>query len=190
VLDADACADLPAGTTQYDGVISGAGTLRITATHGAGTLVVTGDSTFEVERAASWFDVSQRPTGHMSVHARVDGPLSAPRIELRTTSEDLVWPVVGALSLDGHAMLADGTAVIDSLRIGLGAGEVVATSRARLAGDGLPRPTSAGAILTSARSLGPRRSCQLDRRHRRRPPHAVGSTRHHRRARPIDDVTA
>ena len=137
------------GSVSFDGDTVSIGALDVAAPEGrarfAGTLgplsgeprlTLTGDSTFEVERAASWFDVPQRPTGRVGVQARVDGPLSALRIELRTTSEGLVWPAVGALSLDGRATLADGTAVIDSLRIGLGSGEVVAAGRARLAGDG------------------------------------------------------
>ena len=137
------------GSVSFDGDTVSIDALDIAAPEGrarfAGTLgplsgeprlTLTGDSTFEVERAASWFDVPQRPTGRVGVQARVDGPLSALRIELRTTSEGLVWPAVGALSLDGRATLADGTAVIDSLRIGLGSGEVVAAGRARLAGDG------------------------------------------------------
>ena len=46
VLAGDSCADVPAGSTQYDGVISGAGTLRFRALGGAGTLILTADSTF------------------------------------------------------------------------------------------------------------------------------------------------
>jgi hypothetical protein len=45
-LAGDSCVLLPAGTTQYGGVISGAGTVTLKAPNGAGTLVVTGDSTF------------------------------------------------------------------------------------------------------------------------------------------------
>ena len=137
------------GSVSFDGETVTIGALDVAAPEGrarvAGTLgpltaeprlTLTGDGAFEVERAASWFDVPQRPAGRLGVEARVDGPLSALRIELRTTSERLVWPAVGALTLDGRARLADGTAVVDSLRIGLGAGEVVAVGRARLAGDG------------------------------------------------------
>ncbi|HEX3906230.1 MAG TPA: autotransporter [Polyangia bacterium] len=51
-LTGDACVLLPAATTQYDGVISGAGTLTIEAPNGPGTLVVTGDSTFALPPAA------------------------------------------------------------------------------------------------------------------------------------------
>ena len=137
------------GSVSFDGETVSIGALDVAAPEGrarfAGTLgpltgeprlTLTADSTLEVERAASWFDVPQRPTGRVGVHARADGPLAALRIELRATSEGVVWPVVGALSIDGRATLADGTAVLDSLRIGLGAGEVTATGRARLAGDG------------------------------------------------------
>jgi len=137
------------GSVSFDGetvsiggldVAAPEGSARVTGTlgplSGEPRLTLTGDGTFEVERVASWFDVPQRPAGRVGVHARVDGPLNAPRIELRATSERVVWPAVGALSLDGRATLADGTAVVDSLRVGLGAGEVVATGRARVAGDG------------------------------------------------------
>jgi hypothetical protein len=46
VLAGDSCVDVPAGSTQYDGVLSGAGTLRFRAPGGAGTLILTADSTF------------------------------------------------------------------------------------------------------------------------------------------------
>jgi hypothetical protein len=46
VLAGDSCILLPATTTSYSGVISGAGTLTMTAPNGPGTLVVTSDSTF------------------------------------------------------------------------------------------------------------------------------------------------
>ncbi len=45
-LNGDSCVALPAGTTQYAGILSGTGTLTLTAPNGPGTLVVTGDSTF------------------------------------------------------------------------------------------------------------------------------------------------
>ncbi len=45
-LAGDSCVLLPAGTTPYGGVMSGAGTLTLTAPNGVGTLVVTDDSTF------------------------------------------------------------------------------------------------------------------------------------------------
>ncbi len=51
VLTGDSCVTLPAGTTQYDGVISGMGTLTVKAPNGAGTLIVTGDSAFTLPSA-------------------------------------------------------------------------------------------------------------------------------------------
>ncbi|HEY5091253.1 MAG TPA: hypothetical protein VIK30_14840, partial [Polyangia bacterium] len=50
-LSGDSCILLPAGATQYSGVISGAGTLTIEAPNGPGTLIVTGDSTFALPAA-------------------------------------------------------------------------------------------------------------------------------------------
>ena len=50
-LAGDSCVDVPAGSTQYDGVISGAGTLRLRAPGGAGTLILTADSTFSLPPA-------------------------------------------------------------------------------------------------------------------------------------------
>ncbi|HWW04723.1 autotransporter-associated beta strand repeat-containing protein [Collimonas sp.] len=46
VLNGDSVVNLPAGTTTYSGVISGAGTLTLRAPSGAGTLVLTADSNF------------------------------------------------------------------------------------------------------------------------------------------------
>ncbi len=46
VLAGDSCVLLPAGTTQYDGTLSGAGTLTLQAPNGLAVLVITGDSTF------------------------------------------------------------------------------------------------------------------------------------------------
>jgi len=51
VLAGDSCVDVPAGSTQYDGVISGAGTLRFRALGGAGALILTADSTFSLPAA-------------------------------------------------------------------------------------------------------------------------------------------
>lgn len=45
-LAGDSCVVLAPGTTQYDGILSGVGTLTVSAPNGPGTLVVTGDSTF------------------------------------------------------------------------------------------------------------------------------------------------
>lgn len=50
-LTGDSCILLPAGTTQYDGVISGTGTVTIEAPTGPGTLVLTGASTFTLPPA-------------------------------------------------------------------------------------------------------------------------------------------
>ncbi len=50
-LTGDSCVLLPAGTTEYGGVISGSGTLTLQAPNGPGTLVVTGDSDFTVPAA-------------------------------------------------------------------------------------------------------------------------------------------
>jgi hypothetical protein len=50
-LTGDSCILLPAGATQYAGVISGTGTLTIEAPNGPGTLVVTGASTFTLPPA-------------------------------------------------------------------------------------------------------------------------------------------
>jgi hypothetical protein len=47
-LQGDSCIELPAGTTQYDGVLSGFGTVILQAPNGAATLVVTADSTFSL----------------------------------------------------------------------------------------------------------------------------------------------
>jgi hypothetical protein len=51
VLVGDSCVVLPAATTQYDGVISGEGTLRLEAASGPATLVLTADSTFSLPQA-------------------------------------------------------------------------------------------------------------------------------------------
>jgi hypothetical protein len=45
-LQGDSCIALPGGTTQYDGVLSGFGTVTLQAPNGAATFVVTADSTF------------------------------------------------------------------------------------------------------------------------------------------------
>jgi autotransporter-associated beta strand protein len=50
-LTGASCVLLPAGTTQYSGVISGTGTVTLQAPNGPGTLVVTGDSTFTLPAA-------------------------------------------------------------------------------------------------------------------------------------------
>ena len=50
-LTGDSCILLPVGTTQYDGIITGTGTVTLTAPNGPGTLVVTGDSTFTIQVA-------------------------------------------------------------------------------------------------------------------------------------------
>ena len=50
-LGGDSCVDVTAGSTQYDGVISGNGTLRLRAQGGAGTLILTADSTFSLPTA-------------------------------------------------------------------------------------------------------------------------------------------
>jgi hypothetical protein len=58
-LAADSCVLLPAGTTQYDGILSGAGTLTLRAPDGAATLIVTGDSTFALPAAQQTETVTQ-----------------------------------------------------------------------------------------------------------------------------------
>ena len=50
-LAGDSCISVPPGTTQYDGVLSGSGTLTITAPNGPGRLVMTADSTFSLPAA-------------------------------------------------------------------------------------------------------------------------------------------
>jgi autotransporter-associated beta strand protein len=50
-LTGASCVLLPAGTTEFGGVISGTGTLTIQAPNGPATLVVTGDSTFTLPPA-------------------------------------------------------------------------------------------------------------------------------------------
>ena len=79
MLAADACADLPAGTTQYDGVISGAGSLRISASRGPGTLVLTADSTFALPAArqteTAFETKSPTDPNHVYIGARYDGEI-------------------------------------------------------------------------------------------------------------------
>ena len=58
-LTGDSCISLPAGATQYGGVISGTGTLTIEAPTGPGTLVLTGDSTFTLPPAQQTESVSK-----------------------------------------------------------------------------------------------------------------------------------
>ncbi|TDO58019.1 autotransporter-associated beta strand protein [Kribbella sp. VKM Ac-2571] len=72
-LSGDAVVTLPPGTTTYDGVISGEGTLRIT---GPGTLVLTKDSDFTLPRARQRQRVSILGGNHPYVVVRTPDPPS------------------------------------------------------------------------------------------------------------------
>jgi outer membrane protein assembly factor BamA/autotransporter translocation and assembly factor TamB len=95
------------------------------------------DTDLDVERVMTWLAVvSSPPTGRIAAQASLTGPLAAVRVEIHTTSESLVWPAVGALSLETRATIAAGAAEIASLRVGLGAGEIEATGRVALDTEG------------------------------------------------------
>jgi hypothetical protein len=66
-LAGDSCILLPAGTTPYSGVISGAGTLTIKAPNGPGTLVVTGDSTFTLPPAQQT-ETATKTANYYTIH--------------------------------------------------------------------------------------------------------------------------
>ncbi|WP_410789363.1 hypothetical protein [Kribbella sp. C-35] len=72
-LSGDAVVTLPPGTTTYDGVISGEGTLRIT---GRGTLVLTKDSDFTLPRTRQRQSVSILGGNHPYVVVRTPDPPS------------------------------------------------------------------------------------------------------------------
>ena len=65
-LAGDSCVSLPVGNTQYDGVLSGSGTLRIQAPSGSGTLILTADSTYSLPVARQ--TETARPTDPNHVH--------------------------------------------------------------------------------------------------------------------------
>ena len=68
---------------------------------------VAADVAAEVDRITSWFKMAERPTGRLSIKGRVDGPIASPRLDVQMTGEDLAWPAIGALTLDGRATVAD-----------------------------------------------------------------------------------
>jgi outer membrane protein assembly complex protein YaeT len=94
------------------------------------------DATIDAGRVLTWFEVASAPSGRVTVQARFNGPLAAPRTEIHTRSEELVWPAVGPLSLDARATIAAGAAEIASLRVGLAAGDIEATGRVALESEG------------------------------------------------------
>jgi hypothetical protein len=66
-LAGDSCISLPAGSTQYDGVLSGSGTVTLLAPNGAGTLVVTADSTFALP-AAQQTETATLTANYYTIH--------------------------------------------------------------------------------------------------------------------------
>ncbi|MEO6921025.1 MAG: autotransporter [Collimonas sp.] len=70
ILNGDSIVNLPAGTTTYSGVISGTGTLAIGVAGAAGTLILTGDSTFTLPAAQQTETATQTksPTDPNHVH--------------------------------------------------------------------------------------------------------------------------
>jgi autotransporter-associated beta strand protein len=66
-LAGDSCVVLSAGMTQYAGVISGAGTLTLTAPNGPATLVVTGDSTFTLP-ASQQTETATKTANYYTIH--------------------------------------------------------------------------------------------------------------------------
>jgi outer membrane protein assembly factor BamA/autotransporter translocation and assembly factor TamB len=97
---------------------------------------LTSDATLDASRVAPWLDLTPAPGGRVVTHARIDGPLSAPRLDLRATTEELTWPSIGAVGLDGHAILADGVATVESMRVTLARGDVAIAGRTPVSGVG------------------------------------------------------
>ena len=67
-LTGDSCILLPPGTTQYDGILSGVGTVTLSAPSGPGTLVVTGDSTFTLPPSQQT-ETATRTANYYTIHS-------------------------------------------------------------------------------------------------------------------------
>jgi outer membrane protein assembly complex protein YaeT len=83
----------------------------------------------DVERLEYWADLDEGLSGRVAFTGTALGSLNTPQVTLRVSSSGLEWPALGTLSLDGGAALSATTVTLDSLRVGLGAGELIATGR-------------------------------------------------------------
>ena len=116
VLAGDSCISLPPGTTTYGGVISGAGTVTITAPNGAGVLVLTGDSTFALPAAQQTETATK--TGNYYTIANPNPPAvfveANATLQLGTASStsgtiSSVLPNTGTSIINADNMQIDGT---------------------------------------------------------------------------------
>ena len=83
----------------------------------------------DLARIAPWASLEPAPAGEMTFSGSVDGPLDQVTLDISMKGERLEWLNLHNLSLSGHAMISEGAVDVDSLRAGIGGGELSAEGR-------------------------------------------------------------